>query len=360
MPAPMSDADRRRHLMRLAVLYRIHRNGEQLGIIADTDDQKWIEPLLSEMDVEDLLDPDEGGEFLRLTDHGREVLGRLAAMFDRVQQFQIFARVYLFVDPATKLDGKGLVVAEADGTVFWDAHDPRFGDPDEPTSDDCVDMRLAMLAFLAETCPDGPQEFDPHVLVFLEMLAMGEFNSPTFWQGMRTGSIFRRIDEIVKTAKTWQSVADDEVAATETMRGLYEIGLVELQKREGRHCPTCGGALALHDEEARAEGTTMTHCPIGSCGAEFPSTVDPDVAGDCPACGAEIRHGQTRCSCGARINYALPPGTIRTSGETTVETVTEVWETGYDYGYTPVGYYDPWGPPVGLFATGFVLGAILF
>lgn len=358
MPA-RTDKKTRDFLARLAVLYRVQRDVEKIGVLANNTDQRFVEDVANRMLADGLLERDGTSEHMRLSQQGRKVLGEMVSVFDRTIQLNVFSRVYIGMDLSDS-------DTDSEGRVLPEVYDPRFGGPDDPTGDDCVDMRLAMLHYLAEIHPDGPQEFDPYAVVFLEKLMDGELESPTFWQNLRVGAVFRDIKDIIDTAKTWRSMHEDEDTAREYMDGLYRAGMIEMRKREGSVCSNCEAPLAIFEEETRARGETLDACP--DCGHVFAPPQDEDVVGDCPACGVEIHRGQSQCyGCGARINYALPAGTVEhgTQTTTTVVEATEedyAWSGGYAaYGYSPVCYYDPYGYP-GLFAAGglVVVGAILF
>lgn len=352
-------------LLRLAILCRIDRRQEELSVIPDTPDQQFVDDLVNKMNQEGLLhDPDGDGIGLSLTDKGRRVMSQAVSMFDRTRQFQIFARVK-FVDLE-----EGTVNDE--GELFDDLLDPRFGMPDEPVSDNTIDLRLAMIAFQADDHPDGPQEYDPWVIVFLQNMFNGDFERPDFWQNLRVGRSWEQIRDAVRTAKTWQSMADDEDTAREVMRNLYKWGMKELQKREGEVC-SCGAYLAIFaaDPECNIDGRKinvggrLTHCPV--CEKEFGDPPDQNIIGNCPRCQADIRRGQRVCTCGAQIDASLPPGTIQQEPDrvtehtvTTYDTAPAVWGHPYGYyGYTPIGYYDPWGYPADLFMTALIIDAIL-
>lgn len=357
MAAPSPEQLRKRELLlRLAILYRIDRGQEKLGVIADTSDQAFINHVVNRMDSDDLLDPDAAGEYLRLTDKGRQALHEMVSVFDRTLQLNIFARVDIATNPP---DG----VLDEHGNVFMDLYDPRFGMPDDPATDRFIDMRLAMLTFLAETHDDGPQEFDPYLVVFLQKLIDGELVRANFWRDLRVGVIFTDIEAIVESAYQWRAIGDDEEDSIAKMRTLFSLGMAELRKREGEVCgnPECNVPLALYADAARERGEPHTACDC--CGWAFGPPPDANLLGDCPRCQTPIYRGQHACrGCGAHVNVSLPPGTVST--ERVTETVTETEEVwGHDYGYygyTPVGYYDPYVYPGDLFLTGLVVGAILF
>lgn len=334
-------------LLRLAILFRIDRAGERLGVIANGEDEAYITHVLNRMDVAEDLDPDENAEFLRLTDQGRRALGEMVSVFDRTLSFNVFARVAV---------GMGL-----EGDLANHDWDPRFGLPDDPATDEFIDLRLAVLTFFAETHPDGPQEFDPYLVVFLQKLVDGELTGKNFWRRMRTGVVFAEIQAIVESAYQWRTIGSDEEESAIMMRGLFAAGMVELRKREGDSCGECEAPQALYEEEARKAGRTHDSCPC--CKHTFGPLPDEDLLGGCPRCAANIYRGDRACrGCGAHVNVSLPPGTVDTSVVTeTVTETDEVWSNGYgSYGYVPIGYYDPYCYPADLFVTGLVVGAILF
>jgi len=155
------------------------------------------------------------------------------------------------------------------------------------------------------------------------------------------------------------------------MELLWASGMRELRKRQGLECVVCGIPLGVYEEIANAEGRTLTCCPNENCNAPFvESAVPPPSPGpavtvttyECPSCRSQIAAGQTRCTCGAVVDYSMAPGTE--SDVTTPTTTTELVPTwgrsstysayvvpppvpvwgygGYDYGYVAYRPYDMW------------------
>jgi len=97
-------------------------------------------------------------------------------------------------------------------------------------------------------------------------------------------------------------------------------------------------------------GTTGTGddntCP--QCDTAFNPPVQ-EAEFSCPKCQEDIYSGETRCKgCGAILDFSMPEGSSTTETTTETETTEEsygsCWSSGYDYGYCPYGYYDPYDP----------------
>ena len=178
----------------------------------------------------------------------------------------------------------------------------------------------------------------------MQKLAAGQLWSPTFWVDLRLGMVFEEIEKIVETAVKWRNVADTEADAVAAMRTLYTAGMIEQRKRDGRECSSCGTPLAIYQAMAKEAGQALEVCPNPNCGASFGAPPSGGGRLECPRCHAGLEASQRICSCGARVDYSLPPG--NTSEETVEETVEEVvpaWGSYYDPLFVPYGYYDPWG-----------------
>ncbi len=309
-------------LVLLAVLYRVDRTREKIGVLPNTQDQDFIEKTVTRMQVAGLLEQEPKAAHMRLTAKGKKILLDMIRIFDRTVQMNIFARVRIFDDLPEDL-------VDENGDVHGEKLDPRFGNPDEPTSENMVDIRLAMVHYLAENHPEKEQEVDPYLVVFLQKLTDGELAEENFWRRLSIGQVFRDIREIVDSAKTWRSMADDEGDARAIMQGLYQAGMLELQKREGDVCSACDANLALY-ADAIAE---KDECPF--CGRSFADKV-----------------------------VEIPQEDGFSDEEVVEETIiveeTTIWREYEDYGYRPVLYYDPYGYPDDMFLTGLFIGAVLF
>jgi hypothetical protein len=320
----------------LAVLYRLAIVKQEIPMVTTGSDLAFIEPLLDEMYRKGLIDQQDDVRWM-MTDKGAAVIRTAIQMYDHLLKFDIFAKVDL---------GRPLGADEANPSsptqVFDNLYDPRFGNPDagdEPGA--WEDMRLAVMAFLQET-GGGGGALEPHRIVFVQKLAAGQLWSPTFWIDLRLGTVFEELEEIVASAVKWRDVAGSEEDAAAAMRTVYTAGMIEQRKRDGRECSTCGTPLAIYQAMANEAGQPLEGCPNPSCGASF----GPPPSGgglECPRCHAGLEPSQRICSCGAHLDYSLPPGTIREETvEETVEEVVPAWGSYYDPMFVPYGYYDPW------------------
>jgi hypothetical protein len=338
----------------LSVLYRLAIVKEEIPLLTTGTDFMFIEPLLDEMYRKGLIDQ-QGQLRWAMTEKGGAVIRTAIQMYDHLLKFEIFAKV----DVARSL-GPDEANPNSPNLVFDNLYDPRFGNPEDPEQPgNWEDLRLAVMAFLQETGGQGGA-IEPHRIVFVQKLAAGKLWSPTFWVDLRLGTVFEEIEAIVETAIKWREVADTEEAASSAMRALYTAGMVEERKREGKECSSCGTPLAIYQAMANEAGQSLDACPNPSCGASFGP---PPTGGglECPRCHSALESTQRICSCGAHVDYSLPPGTITEDRvEETVEEVVPAWGTYYDPLFVPYGYYDPWAWTVGDAVAFGVVCAILW
>lgn len=349
-------------MIRLTVLYLLVECRQTLPLIADRNtDVGFIENELAEMMALGLIDIK--GEAWVVTDKGREVLGKVVAMFDNLMKFEIFGGVRLM---RSLTEDERL---EDDSFQCRDhVYDPRFVGPKEEDPD-ATDMRLAMMTFLSEQMADEiGGSIDPHRIVFLQKLASGRFKEKDFWFELRLGTFFKEVEVIVTSAYAWRDIVPgDEAQAVEVMRVLYTAGMLEQRKRDGSECSACHIPLAVFELGAQQNNQALTECPNPSCRADYNPPAPQGTAEACPACNADIYSSQRTCTgCGAIIDRRYRAGTVNeeTVETTVVETVYDPyynsWSYGYGYyGYTPYGYYDPWNPFVDVLAFG-VVCAILW
>jgi hypothetical protein len=330
----------KREMAGLTVLYRLAIVKQDIPIATTDTDFAFIEPLLDEMYRKGLIDQQQSIRWA-VTEKGAAVIRAAIQMYDHLLKFEIFAKVDL---------GRPLGNDEANpdspNQVFDNLYDPRFGDPQVPDQPGAwEDLRLAVMTFLQETSQETGGDrgtLDLHRIVFVQKLAAGQLWSPSFWFDLRVGTVFEEIDMIAETAVKWREVAEAEQDAASAMRTLYTAGMVEQRKRDGRECSTCGTPLAIYQTLANGAGRMLESCPNPACGASFGSPPSPGGLA-CPLCHADLDPTQRICSCGAHLDYALPPGTIREACVTdTVEEVVPAWGTYYDPRFVPYGYYDPW------------------
>ena len=358
--------------IRLSVLYLLVECQQRLQLSADRNTNiGFIENELAEMMALGLIeikhckwietDVDSGkpinveGEAWVATDKGKEVLGKVVAMFDNLMKFEIFGGVRLT---------RGLTEDEClEDNPFQcrdHVYDPRFLDPkdDDP---DATDLRIAMMTFLSEQmCDQIGGVVDPHRVVFLQKLASGRFKGKDFWFDLRLGTFFKEVEEIVASAYQWQQISDDGDQAIEVMRALYTAGMFEQRKRDGSECSACHIPLAIFQIGAKQEGRTLTECPNPGCRADYNPPAPAGAEQECPQCHADIFPQQRTCTgCGAIIDRRYRAGTVNeetvatTVSETVYDPYYDTWGYGYGYyGYSPYGYYNPWDPFVDAVAFG--------
>lgn len=336
--------------IQLAVLYRLLECGEVIPVFTAGTDYAFIEQHLDRMHLRDLLRID--GTKWVVTKKGKETFATLVKMYDQVIKFEVFSAVNL----VRELGSEECQVAADDASaeekwrtsllVLDYVYDPRF----QP-SRDAEDLRLAMITFMAESMQQRGElanGLDPHRVVFIQKLIDGKLRSKTFWADLRT-KFLTEIDEIVTSAYAWRDIANTEDQAAVVMEQLYRAGMLEQRKRDGNECSRCKIPLAVFALLAKEDGQPFDQCPNPECQASFapPPAAETGTRFECPNCRASIGLGQRYCTCGARVDFSLPPGTVETSTVETTEVVEELawgYDTYYTYEVVPYGYYTPWNP----------------
>lgn len=334
----------------LTILYRMLECKENIPIIVSDTVYEFIEKELEEMAVKELVEVDTDKAEYFPTDNGKVVCKNLLGMYDQVLKFEVFSSVNL----AQTLDTDDI---DEEGNIHPQLYDPRFQRPSSISEQDELgteDIRIAMMDFLStEMQTENP--LDPHRVVFLQMLSTGKLKGRDVWLSLDTGTVFDEVENIVSSAYQWEDASDNKEEARQTMIAIYTAGMLEQRKRDGQECSECGVPLAIFEMWAKEDGKTLEDCPNPECHCTFKPT-PPDY--ECPACGAGVTKGQSMCSCGAILDFSLPPGTIQTeiTGEKIIDNES-IWS--YDYGYIPYGYYDPYDPFVDAMAFG-MMCAILW
>jgi hypothetical protein len=316
---------------------------EAIPVITDGTSYEFVECELENLAARDLIEIDTINATYFITEKGQEVCKQLLGMYDQVLKFEVFGSVNV----AQTLNEEDL---DEENNIHPELYDPRFQKPGSIVEQEELgteDIRIAMMDFLA-TEMDTENPLDPHRIVFLQMLSTGKFKSENIWFDLSLGEMFGEIEEIVSSAYQWRDCADDEENARQAMIAIYTAGMLEQRKRDGQECSDCGSPLAMFEMWAKEDGKTLDDCPNPECDCTFKP---PPPDWECPACHAGVVNGQSVCSCGAVLDFSLPPGTIQT--EVTEEEIVEdepIWSC--DYGYVPYGYYDPYDPFVDAVAFG--------
>lgn len=351
--------------IQLAVLYRLLECRETIPVYTPGSDYAFIESHLDLMHTHDLLRID--GKNWAVSKRGKSNFTTLVKMYDQAIKFNIFHAVDLTRDLLP--EERQQVDDDADDDAKWRAsfavldhfYDPRF----KKTSAS-EDLRLAMITFVAESARQRDSskmegDLDPHRVVFIQKLIDGKLKSKNFWYDLRT-KFLNEIDQIVETAYKWRDIANTEAQAMAVMEQLYRAGMLESRKRDpnAKECGKCKIPLAVFALMAQEDGVAFDACP--ACQASFVPPPRVETLYECPNCRAGIGAGQRYCTCGARVDFSLPAGSIATSVVETVEIVEEpVW--GYDvytcYDVVPYGYYSPWNPWADI-AAFCVLAAVLW
>ena len=336
VPTAVIDADWKRDIVKIGILYRGFECGEKFELVNTGTDQEFIDRFLSELHSQDLLEIQ--GDVYVVTAKGRTALANTVKMYDQAIKFRIFQAVDLT---------RELTVDESDSSnplmVVNNKYDPRFA-----KTPICEDLRIAMLTFVGEQMAGAELEIgklDPRRIVFLQKLADGKLKEKDFWYHLRM--FFREIEQNVASAYQWRSIADDEATATAAMQALYTAGMLEQRKRDGQECSGCGIPLAAFELLAKEAGAELTECPNPDCGASFSPPQPTGAKYECPACHAGINEGQTTCSCGALIDFSMAEGTVATDTIAETEVVEELapcWGSYAAYGVVPYGYFSPWNP----------------
>lgn len=364
-PIPTTDAVTwRDEAIVAAILYRLLECGEKIPLYTEGTDFAFIESYLDRMHARDLLRID--GTQWAVAKAGKEVFAKLVAMYDQVIKFEIFSAVDL--TRSLRPDECQVAPDDALDDEKWRAslmaldyvYDPRFRKT--PAAED---LRLAMIAFLAESAQrEGKlaDTLDLHRVVLIQKLVDGLFKSKTFWSDLRTKFLVE-VDQIVESAYKWRDIAETEEESAAVMEVLYRAGMLEQRKRApgAKECSRCKIPLAVFAFLAQEAGETFNQCPNPDCQASFTPLPSVETEFECPNCRAGIRRGQRYCDCGARVDFSLPPGTTRTVTTEETEVVCEPWgcDTYAVYDVVPYGYYNPWDPWADLVAFS-VLAAVLW
>lgn len=320
----------------VAVLYRIAVLKEAIPTSTGGTDYEFVDALLNELYRKNLLQLDPTNTKWVLAPEGEKVLLTARQMYDHLLKFDIFAKMDI-----TRSLTEDEAYPSNPAQAYDNIYDPRFGDPnqkDQPGK--WEDMRLAVMTFLS-TASEEVVDLNPYKLVFLQKLSAGHLQQKDFWFNLRLGLIWNDINVIVDSAMGWRDVAEAEGDAVNAMRLIYSAGMVEQMKRDGKECTNCGTPLAIYQVQAKLEGRVLDTCPNPKCQAGF--SPPPKTGLECPNCHGDIDPSQTVCSCGARLDYSLPPGTMQTREvvEVTEETRT-VWGSYFAPAFVPYGYYNPW------------------
>jgi predicted RNA-binding Zn-ribbon protein involved in translation (DUF1610 family) len=344
-----SIAEWKRNILFLAILYEIQEQGRKVFFPVSGEDA-LLKPAFDDMVSRGLLIDSHVTNTYQASEDGEKLRGQMVAMYDQLLKFEIFGAVNQALQLTTDISPNGT-------DVFDDLLDPRF-----TKSPESEDLRLAMLDWYSTAAQeqlDG-KSIDLHQVVFMQKLRAGpsNYNSPTFWSDLRTGVIFKEIDEIVTSAVKWQQMGGTEEEASAAMNAIYSAGMIEQIKRDGDRC-SCGAYLGMYDYFSRVEGKTLESCPSCEKAFNVPAVQAASVTEECPNCGYEIKPRHRKChGCGAKIDRKLPNGSVtEVTTETTVEDVYYTdsyynpWSLSYlDYGYIPPPpiypgvWYDPFDP----------------
>lgn len=376
------EKDWKQECLWLTVLYRVMECGDKIPLDTDGTPYAFIEEDLRGMHAKDLLRVNEKTGYWEATAKGREVRDKMVAIFDQCLKFEIFATVNLAMELPDDL-------VDDEGNVLDHVYDPRFEAPETDAEAERLgteDMRLAMMAYLADTMNDsddealrGTMQLDPHRVVFMQKLADGEFKKENVWFDLKLGTPLREIEEIVDSAYHYTDVGEED-EIDDVMQALYTAGMLEQRKRDGLECSKCHIPLAIFEMNAKEEGRTLDACPNPACDAEFKRlelvSGGEDDGWECPSCHTPVHGRQRTClGCGARIDFSMPEGTIDTTTTQTTEIVDAGYGYGYGgydafgygygygawgsyYGYTPYGYYSPYDPFVDAVAFGVVCAVL--
>lgn len=329
----------------LLLLYRLAEMGEKIPVLTVGTEYELLDKHLDLMYTRDLIYIKDK-IWWGIAKKGKETLAKMVKMYDHALKFAIFSKVdlnrQLTVDEAQEAQ------ATDDDYTRWKKqflirdhmYDPRFPQKAEGTED----MRLAMMCFFAEAMKDKlPAELSPHRVVFIQKLIDGKLRE----KDPRFGD-FQEIDKIVEAAYKWRDIAKTEAEAKDIMGVLYEAGMLEQMKRGGNECGKCRIPLGVFAFIAKEDKKSFNECP--NCQTSFVKPKSTAQAYQCTACNDTVYRGQRYCSCGARIDFSLPPGTIQET--TTEETTVEVWgpSSYVTYGVVPYGYYTPWDPFIDVLA----------
>lgn len=337
-------------MTQLTIIYRLLECSEKIPLITENTSYEFIKELLDGMHARDLLDIADDNQHWVATKKAEELRNGMVEMYDHTLKFEIFGDVALAMTPDEN-------IANDEGDVLDRCYDPRFG-PFEVLAAELEtfeeergveDIRIAMIRYLSEyaheKAPDKADPIDPHMIVFIQMLAEGKLKHD-IWFDLRVGSFFGNVEKIVSSMYDWEDAGDSEDEASDAMDAIYTAGMLEQRKRDGYECSACQSPLAIFEFNAQREGNKLTECPNEDCGASY-EPPEPEGGGyECPSCQTTVGNSQSVCGgCGASLDFSMPEGTISTTetvSETTVIEEEEVWG-GY-YGYDPYPYYDPYDP----------------
>lgn len=320
----------------LVTLYRLLECKETIPVLTDGTVYEFVESDLEDLAAKELVAIDVDAATYYITDKGKGICKQLLAMYDQVLKFEAFSSVNV----AQSLQDDE---TDEEGNLFPQLYDTRFQKPKSLVEQEELgteDLRIAMMEFLSSemATDDEPLDLDPHRIVFIQLISTGKLKNDNIWFDLSLGTVFDTVEGIVDSAYKWEDTADNEEDARQAMITIYTAGMLEQRKRDGQECSDCGSPLAVFEMWAIEEGNTLEDCPNPDCDCTF-KPPPPDY--ECPACNAGVTTGQRVCSCGAVLDFSLPPGTIQT--ETVTEEAQEdepVW--AYDYDYVPYGYYDPY------------------
>ena len=371
MPPPMCMEKKmsdtwKKEMVWATIVWRLAECNEKIPLNTTDTEYRYIEEDLSEMHSRDFLKTSTDRQFYVVGTKGRELLTKLVGMFDQATRFEIFNSVLLDAEMPTD-------ILDEEGSVLDHCHDTRFNVQSTGTED----LRIAMMEFSVEFAKREKNkdiDFDPRKIVFLQLMAEGEIAKGTqpFWFDLKLGNVFDKIQTLSDNAYRWKDLGSDEEESWNLAQQVYTAGMLEQRKLDGAHCSLCGIPLAIFEAHAKADNEELLDCPNPECDGDFRDPTQMGLSGDveyeCPACGGDIRTGQTTCyRCGAHVDFSLPEGSVV---EETIEETTTTTETYYEdsfygspgcyYGYTPYGYYDPWYPAADAFAVGLLCGALIW
>jgi len=321
-----------------AIAFRIKKNNG-LPTVDDEWSSKFATEHVMKMCGDELISIKE--DKWQLTDKGRKFYKNVLAALDQAKKFEIFNQVWINHSPSEKESEDG-------AQVYNGVYDPRFLES-RNSGTEPEDLRIALMTFVADCVADkvDTENFKIEKVIFLQKL-LDEFDDgkdpdADFWFDLTSGKFFKQAEEIAKNAYQWQDlIGGDEDAAWEVASAVYTAGQLQQRKIDGLECSNCNAPLALQENEKQCE----------ECNAEFGPPPEEDPEFECPRCNADIRKGQSICSCGADINFALTPGTVNQTEETIVTEEQE--QDDDDFYYQPYGYYDPYSPVGDALAFGLV------
>ncbi len=311
-------------------------------------DHKHLEPILQMMHQRELVGI-KHGRFVVLP-RGEQLRDRMVGMYHQAEQFEVFGAVRMdLVLPDDVVNSEQLWL------VKDHLYDPRFQD-----GPGAIDMRLAMMSFITERLRHNGllcADFDPHIVVFMQKLMHESCNDDM--SKIRFDQICLEVERVIDGAYQWRSmVPGEETVAATAMRNLYQAGMAQHRKLEGKVCNSCEMPLAMFDYHLSREGRQLDRCPNPDCGRDFTVVVNGALGDyECPKCRGEMhRHDHMCRTCHAVIGWNGPRATIDPSCEDGCEPLV-IWRSGY-CGYTP-HVFDPIDPFVVGTACCLILRAML-